>query len=73
MRTPKVHYGVKVIVDIACGIDAIFYNKRRAKCHLTLSMMIFRPATFNKRKVTCKRCRKTKAFKSGRTKQEMYE
>lgn len=59
----KVHYAVDIIVNAACGIA--FCNER--KCPQCKSLLCTIPieTTFNKSKVTCKNCKRTKVFKNG--------
>ena len=54
MKKRKVHYAYSFITDVACGIP--FSSK--------IDPHVFLWTTFNKRKVTCKNCRKTEIFKS---------
>lgn len=56
----KIHYATTTIVTIACGKDALhekicFYCKSIIKFH-------FLETTFNKKKVTCKNCLRTKIY-----------
>lgn len=52
----KVHYASGFIINVACGM-AFHYP-------VTITNDRFLKTTFNKRKVTCKQCRKTKIYKS---------
>lgn len=50
MRKMVIHYAVEFTYNTACGM-------------FMLPLSMNRESTFNKRRVTCKRCRKTKVFR----------
>lgn len=58
----KIHYAVKFIVDIACGKNS-YYQKICQHCKCVINSH-FLKTTFNKKEVTCKNCKRTKAFKA---------
>lgn len=57
----KVHYAYEFICNIACGVH---FKITCLYCGSPLPDKKLPDATFNKREVTCKRCRKTKIYKS---------
>lgn len=60
----SIHYAVKIITDLACGVK-MFKKKKCPTCGVVKHGPSL-DATFNKRKVTCGNCRKTKVFRSRR-------
>lgn len=50
MKKEKVHFGYGDFCNLACGTDAVSFD-------------VVREITFDKRRVTCKNCKRTKVFK----------
>ena len=61
MKKRKVHYAVRIITDLACGVQ-MFKKKKCPTCGVVRSGPSLE-ATFSKRNVTCGNCKRTNIFR----------
>jgi len=60
----KVHYAYEFICNVACSAHI---KTTCLCCGSPLPNKKFLDTTFNKRRTTCKNCRKTKRYKAGKS------
>lgn len=57
-----IHYAISTVLHLACG-ERMFKKKKCPTCG-TIKSGPTLDTTFNKRRVTCKNCQRTKVYKS---------